>query len=498
VNILFVLSATFYVFSMLFIFSYALSQVHLLIQYKSKNSKKVNSDQQELQYFPSVTIQLPIYNERFVVERLIDSVCKINYPNEKLQIQVLDDSTDDSSTITLEKIKEWRKKGVDIVWEHRVDRSGFKAGALKKGLNDAKGELIAIFDSDFIPNEDFLLNTVRHFKDPKVGVVQTRWEHINREESILTKIQALALDAHFTIEQGGRNHYGAFINFNGTAGIWRKSCILDAGNWEADTLTEDLDLSYRAQLKGWKFIYKEAIGSPAELPSIMSAVKSQQYRWNKGGAEVARKALPTLFQSNFPFSVKMHGMFHLLNSSVFVAVLVAGISSFPLAHYISINTEWQGMLRIGILFLILTAVLGINFYTGFKKCGNGNLLGFLIQFPVFLCMSMGLAVHNSIAVLEGLAGKKTPFIRTPKAGNTLLGQNSYFKSEISESTWIELSLGWYFTFAIVWGVLNGFYAFLLFHAMLAIGFFSIAGITILHDLKLRKALIKYSTHPNSN
>jgi len=497
VNILFYLSAIIYVISMLFIFSYALTQSHLLFNYFARKRKTLSACEADLNNLPIVTIQLPIYNEKFVIPRLIDCICRINYPLHKLEIQVLDDSTDDSRAIAAQKVMQWQEKGIDIKLIHRRDRSGFKAGALKYGLDEAKGELIAIFDSDFIPNEDFLLKTVGYFTDPQTGVVQTRWEHINRNESILTKIQALALDAHFTVEQGGRNHFGAFINFNGTAGIWRKSCILDAGNWEADTLTEDLDLSYRAQLMGWKIIYREDIGSPAELPSIMSAVKSQQYRWNKGGAEVARKMIGSIFQSAQPLPIKIHGVFHLLNSSVFVAVLLAGITSFPLAYGVSMHPEYWTILPAGIFFLLMTLILGINFYTGYKRCAPGNFREFLIQFPVFLCMSMGLAVHNSIAVLEGFMGRKTPFIRTPKAGDSQLGQNKYLKSEITFSTWIELALGLYFLMAIIWSIYAGFYAFTLFHTMLAIGFLTISGTSIFHDEKLRRAYRKYDTSPNS-
>lgn len=466
--------------AMLFIFSYALVQLHLLYSYMNTLPEEAEGHMREEDY-PKVTIQLPVFNEKYVVERLIDHVCSIAYPIEKLEIQVLDDSTDESPDIALSRIKHWRDKGIDIIMVRRPDRVGFKAGALKYGLERAKGELIAIFDADFLPPIDFLMKTVSSFQDPKVGVVQTRWEHINRQDSLLTKIQAMALDAHFSIEQKGRNTYGAFINFNGTAGVWRKTCILDAGNWEADTLTEDLDLSYRAQLKGWKFIYKEDVGSPAELPPIMSAIKSQQYRWNKGGAEVAKKSIGNILRSSLPLSVKLHGIFHLLNSSVFVAILLGGIASVPLVQGFSNHPEWSFLLHLGALFLFMTVILTINYFIAFRKHGMGDLWQFLTVFPVFLSMSMGLALHNGMAVVEGFWGRKTPFIRTPKIGKSLWNQNKYLQHKIAPTTWMEILLGLFFGSAVAWGIWMEFYSFLLFHFMLAIGFLSIGLLTIFHS-----------------
>ena len=266
-----------YAGALFFIFLFSMGQLHLTWHYL-KGKKENNSPIPPISKFPRITIQLPIFNEKYVVERLIDSVAAIRYPSDKLEIQILDDSTDETVEITAAKVEEYGKKGIDIKHIRRDDRSGFKAGALQYGMEQAKGEFIAVFDADFLPNEDFLEKTIPHFQDNKIGVVQVRWGHVNRGYSTLTKMQAFGLDAHFTIEQSGRNHAGSFINFNGTAGVWRKSCIEDAGGWSADTLTEDLDLSYRAQLKGWKFAFLEGVIAPAELPVIMSAIKSQQYR----------------------------------------------------------------------------------------------------------------------------------------------------------------------------------------------------------------------------
>jgi cellulose synthase/poly-beta-1,6-N-acetylglucosamine synthase-like glycosyltransferase len=313
-----------YALSILLIFFYGLAQFNLLINYV-RNKKRIDRSAQfdfsNGDVYPSVTIQLPIYNEKYVVERLLTSIAALEYPREKLEIQVLDDSADDSVIDTANLILKLANTGLDIKHMTRSNRHGFKAGALKEGLIHAKGEFIVIFDADFVPQKNWILQTIPYFKDSKIGLVQTRWGHLNRNYSVLTKIQAFALDAHFTLEQVGRNSKAHFINFNGTAGVWRKTCILDAGNWESDTLTEDLDLSYRAQLKNWKFKYLEHIETPAELPAIISAARSQQFRWNKGGAENFSKIASRVLQSDtIGFKTKAHGILHLLNSSMFLAL----------------------------------------------------------------------------------------------------------------------------------------------------------------------------------
>ncbi|HPE82125.1 MAG TPA: glycosyltransferase family 2 protein, partial [Aequorivita sp.] len=301
---------TVYSIALLLIFMYALAQLNLLFNYLTARKGHKNSptfDFSKEVEIPKVTIQLPVYNELYVMQRLLDNIAQIDYPKDKLEIQVLDDSTDESFAQTAQHIRELQKTGLDIQHITRKNREGFKAGALKEGLKIAKGEYIAIFDADFLPKKDWLKNTVPYFKDPEIGVVQTRWSHLNRDYSILTRVQAFALDAHFTLEQVGRNSKGHFINFNGTAGVWRKECILDAGNWEGDTLTEDLDLSYRAQLKMWKFKYLEEVETPAELPMVISAARSQQFRWNKGGAENFQKMAWRVFKSHdVSFKTKLH------------------------------------------------------------------------------------------------------------------------------------------------------------------------------------------------
>ncbi|MGB5554163.1 MAG: cellulose synthase family protein, partial [Flavobacteriaceae bacterium] len=329
-----------YSVSLLLIFLYSLAQLNLLVNYlgnKRRNQTAPKFNLLDPREIPFVTIQLPVFNEEYVMDRLLENIAKIEYPKSKLEIQVLDDSTDESVIKTAQSIKELQETGLDIVHIRRENRQGYKAGALKEGLEIAKGEFIAIFDADFLPAPDWLKKTVIYFKDQEIGVVQTRWGHINRDYSILTRIQAFALDAHFTLEQVGRNSRGHFINFNGTAGIWRKECILDAGNWEGDTLTEDLDLSYRAQLKNWKFKYLEDVETPAELPVVISAARSQQFRWNKGGAENFRKSVWSVVSAkNISFKTKFHGVMHHLNSSMFLCVFLVALLSIP-AMYIKAN-----------------------------------------------------------------------------------------------------------------------------------------------------------------
>jgi cellulose synthase/poly-beta-1,6-N-acetylglucosamine synthase-like glycosyltransferase len=289
-----------YGLALLLLFLYNLGQLSLIITYlRTKQKREDNirtADSIPWGQLPLVTIQLPVYNERYVAERLIDSVAKLRYPLDKLEIQVLDDSTDETVDIIARRVAHFQTQGINIQHIRRPQRTGFKAGALAYGLNLSEAPFVAIFDADFVPDPDFLLKTIPNFADPKVGIVQTRWEHLNEDFSLITQLQAFGLNAHFTVEQSGRYAANLFANFNGTGGVWRRTAIDDAGGWHADTLTEDLDLSYRAQLRGWTFSYREDIGSPAELPVAMDALKSQQYRWMKGAAEVARKMYGTVFR----------------------------------------------------------------------------------------------------------------------------------------------------------------------------------------------------------
>jgi len=466
-----------YSLSLLYIFLFSLGQLHLTWIY-IQNQKIKKQIPAALKTFPLVTVQLPIFNEKYVVQRLLNAVSKFNYPKNCLEIQVLDDSTDETTDIIKRKVNELQVDGLNINLVHRTDRTGYKAGALAHGLDLAKGEFISIFDADFIPDPDFLIQTMPHFSDSRVGVVQTRWGHINKNYSILTRLQAFGLDAHFSIEQTARKAAGSFINFNGTCGVWRKQCIEDAGGWSADTLTEDLDLSYRAQLKGWEFKYREEIGTPGELPVIMPAIKSQQYRWNKGAAETARKNFGKVWQSALPLINKVHAFFHLFNSSVFVFLLVASVLSIPMLFIKQQHPEVAWLFHLGIVFLLGFFSITFFYWIATKRFyADSPGKTFLSLYPRFLIVSMGLSLHNGLAVLEGLIGRKTPFVRTPKFNVTdnkesWLG-NSYIKSRITGGAIMEGLLCLYFIFGIVAGVWLGDGGLIFFHLMLALGFGSV-------------------------
>lgn len=478
VKITFIIVLVVYALALLFIFQYSVTQAHLVYRYiKNRKKGKTLPAAAENSYFPLVTIQLPIYNELYVVERLIDSIASFDYPCEKLEIQVLDDSTDQTSDIIAKRVQFWKDKGIDILQVRRVNREGYKAGALKEGLRTAKGEFIAVFDADFLPSPDFLTKTISHFANKEVGMVQTRWEHINKNYSLLTNLQAFGLDAHFSVEQVGRNSGNCFINFNGTAGVWRKLCILDAGNWQADTLTEDLDLSYRAQLRNWQFIYLENVSSPAELPPVMSALKSQQYRWTKGGAEVARKHLVKVLRSDKSVTVKWHAAFHLLNSAVFLSVIICAILSVPLLFIKPYFPEFKQLFLYASFFLFSFVILAVLYWVSSANSRGSKLKSawyFMRTFPVFLSVMMGLSLHNAIAVLEGYFGKKTPFVRTPKfnivSNSDAWESNGYITRKINALTISEGLLSLYFLFAVLAAFYIKDYGLLPFHIMLTFGF----------------------------
>jgi len=472
-----------YGLALLLIFLYALAQMNLLYNYLK--AKKLPDTSEKFDFsnpgeIPYVTIQLPVYNEMYVMERLLDNISKMEYPKDKLEIQVLDDSTDESLGTTANQIKQLQQTGLDIKHIIRTNRIGFKAGALKEGLKTAKGEFIAIFDADFIPKKDWLKQTIPYFKNKKLGVVQTRWSHINRDYSLLTKVQAFALDAHFTLEQVGRNIQGHFMNFNGTAGVWRKACILDAGNWRADTLTEDLDLSYRAQLKHWEFKYLEHIDTPAELPVVMSAARSQQFRWNKGAAENFRKSFLKVVRSkDVILKTKIHAFFHLLNSTMFLNMFVLAVLSVPML-FIK-QHEVYNLYMLGLGFFVLSSVLFFLFYWHMYKTiyGNGikNFISYIGMFFTFFTIIMGFSLHNGIAALEGHLGKRSDFIRTPKFNiNTITDTwkgNKYLKTKPSFNTVFEGLLALYFGFGLYSSFTitqHGDFGFFALHLMAFLGF----------------------------
>jgi cellulose synthase/poly-beta-1,6-N-acetylglucosamine synthase-like glycosyltransferase len=451
-------------------------QFQLLYFYFKKTKSEVKHSKNKTTW-PSVTVQLPIYNEKYVINRLLDAIVALEYPKDKLEIQVLDDSTDETSDILKLRIDLLQKLGFDISHIQRTDRNGFKAGALSEGVSSAKGDYIAIFDADFVPNTNFLLETIPHFNDDKIGVVQTRWTHINQNYSLLTRLQAFQLNVHFTVEQKGRENGSCFLQFNGTAGVWRKETIKDAGGWQADTLTEDLDLSYRAQLKGWKIHFLVDTTSPAELPAEINGLKSQQFRWMKGGAETAKKMLPTVWKSDIGIFKKIHATSHLLASSVFVFIFLLGFFSVPLLFLF----KYLGF-DLGILSIFFTSLITVSivyYYANVKLAWKDEgkfkmIIKFVLIFPIFIALSMGLSLHNSIAVIQGFFGRKSDFIRTPKYGiqniKDTLKNRSYFNSEITLPTIFEGLLAFYFTTAFIFGVYLKVDYFLILHATLAFGY----------------------------
>ena len=422
---------------------------------------------------PRVTIQLPMFNERYVIERLIDAVCEIRYPREKLQIQVLDDSIDETQKIAADAVARKREQGFDIVYIHRDDRTGFKAGALEAGLKTATGEFVAVFDADFVPQPDFLERTIHFFTNEKVGMVQVRWEHRNREYSLLTRVQSILLDGHFVIEHTARNRSGRFFNFNGTAGIWRKSTIADAGGWQHDTITEDLDLSYRAQSKGWQFIYVNESTTPAEVPVEMVAFKTQQHRWAKGSIQVAKKVLPKLLKSRLPFKVKLEAWMHLTCNISYILMVILSLM-MPLTVEFRVKNSWMTSIWVDAIVFICASVSIMMFYLlAQKEARKQTFMQRLAYLPIVMSLGIGLSINNCRAVIEALVGYKTGFVRTPKYGVTKSGES--FKHvkygfKLNWQPWVETAMGIYFVWGIVHAIYLGAYASVPFLALFCTGY----------------------------
>jgi len=482
-----------YIFSLTILLIF--SSHGFIMLYYHKKYKKINPlPNKDEDFNKTISVQIPLFNEMYVAERIIDSVCELNYPKDLLEIQVLDDSTDETYDIVKKKVEEKKADGFDISHIHRTDRTGYKAGALKAGLEIAKGEFIAIFDADFIPKKSFLKKTMRYFSNDEIGMVQTRWEHLNEDYSVLTKVQALALDGHFVIEQSVRNKSGFFINFNGTGGIWRKECIFDAGNWNDDTITEDLDLSYRAQLRGWKFIYLRDFTTPAELPAEINALKAQQFRWTKGAIETSKKMLPLVWKSKLPLRVKLQSTFHLTNNIVFPFILLAGILNVPLI-FIKNAGPYDGFFNFMSIF-VLAFISSFLFYLYAQKDVRTDWRKRITLFPIFMAGSMGLAVNNSRAVFEGLMNRKSEFVRTPKFQvinkNDSIESNKYFKkTKVESSAFIELILALYCFIGVGASVYFGELAAIPFQLMFFFGFATVSGLSFKHSLlKSKKNHVK--------
>jgi cellulose synthase/poly-beta-1,6-N-acetylglucosamine synthase-like glycosyltransferase len=400
---------------------------------------------------PRVTVQLPMFNEQFVAARVIEQACRIDYPRDRLQIQVLDDSTDETQQIARDAVERMRALGHDITYVHRDNRIGYKAGALEEGTRLATGEFIAIFDADFLPAPNILQETIHYFTDERVGMVQSRWEHLNRNLSALTQAQAILLDGHFIIEHTARNRTGRFMSFNGTGGIWRKSAIEDAGGWQHDTLTEDLDLSYRAQLRNWKFVFLPNLASPAELPPEMNAFKAQQHRWTKGGAQTCIKLLPRVMCSNVNWRVKLESFFHLTSGVAYVLVVLLSLLLGPaLIGKLTLTKPQSSWV---LWYELLLFVIGFGSTTIFYVVSQHELLhGWwraVLFVPTLMAVGIGIAINNALAALDGFFGKTGEFVRTPKFGDSACSSREWRKRvggariKSNWKAWAELAMGLY-------------------------------------------------------
>jgi cellulose synthase/poly-beta-1,6-N-acetylglucosamine synthase-like glycosyltransferase len=444
------------------------------LYYKHKKNKTTEPVAHfQFDELPRVTVQLPIFNEQYVVDRLLDAVCRLDYPREKLDIQLLDDSTDETVEVARILVDRYAALGHPVTYLHRDNREGYKAGALAEGLKTAKGEFVAIFDADFVPPPDFLLKCIHHFTDPKVGMVQTRWTHINRNYSVLTEVEAILLDGHFVLEHSARSRSGVFFNFNGTAGMWRRSAIDEAGGWQHDTLTEDTDLSYRAQLKGWKFIYLQDVECPAELPVEMTAFKTQQARWAKGLIQVSKKILPKVLASDASRQVKIEAWYHLTANLSYPLMIVLSVLLMP-AMIIRFSQGWLQMVYIDLpLFMASTFSISSFYLVSQKELFPKSWLRSLLYLPLLMALGIGLTVTNTRAVLEALTGKQTAFARTPKyrveSKKDRVGAKKYRK-RLGWVPWLELLIGTYFALAVFYAIDNENYFTVPFLLLFVIGY----------------------------
>lgn len=434
---------------------YGMYRYEVIRNYLKHRKKLPQGPPAQFEILPRVTVQLPLYNERYVVERLLDSVIQLEYPRDRLQIQVLDDSTDETHPFTQALVARLRAEGHPIEYHHRDNREGFKAGALQEGLKTATGELIAIFDADFVPPRDFLMRTVHFFTDPKVGVVQTRWSYLNRNYNVLTEVEAILLDGHFVLEHVARCGRGLFFNFNGTAGVLRRQMIEDAGGWEHDTLTEDCDLSYRAQLKGWKFLYLPGLDCPSELPVEMHAFQVQQSRWAKGLVQVAKKLLPRILRAPIPWRHKVEAFFHLTPNISYPLMMVVSALLVPVMIVRFYMGWWQmALIDLPLIFASFCSIIAFYLFAE-RELDRRHWKRAIWMMPALLAVGVALAVINTRAVIEALLGIKSSFVRTAKyaiAGNRVrIGETKYRR----KSGWlpfIELGIGTYFLVMIFWAI----------------------------------------------
>jgi cellulose synthase/poly-beta-1,6-N-acetylglucosamine synthase-like glycosyltransferase len=453
--------------------SYGLHRYTLVYLYYKKKKNKTAEPAEKFAQLPRVTVQLPIFNEQYVVDRLLQAICRLEYPRDRLDIQLLDDSTDETVNVARGLVEHYAGQGHPITYIHRTNREGYKAGALHEGLKSATGELVAIFDADFVPPPDFLLRTIHHFTDPKVGMVQTRWTHINRNYSFLTEVEAILLDGHFVLEHSGRARSNLFFNFNGTAGVWRRQAIEDAGGWQHDTLTEDTDLSYRAQLKGWKFVYRQDIECPAELPVEMTAFKTQQARWAKGLIQTGKKILPRVLKSDQPFRVKLEACYHLTANLSYPLMVVLSVLLLP-AMVIRFYQGWFQMLYIDIpLFLASTFSISSFYLVSQRELFPRTWPRAILYLPFLMALGIGLTVTNTRAVLEALVGKQTAFARTPKyrvVSKTDKAQATKYRKRLGWVPWVELLIGSYFAMTVYYALQNENYLTVPFLLLFVVGY----------------------------
>jgi cellulose synthase/poly-beta-1,6-N-acetylglucosamine synthase-like glycosyltransferase len=453
--------------------SYGVHRYILVYLYYKHRNKRTTDPPGHFSDLPRVTVQLPIFNERFVVERLLDAICRMNYPPDKLDIQVLDDSTDETQAVARDLVERYATRGCPISYHHRSNREGYKAGALAEGMQTSKGEFIAIFDADFVPSEDFLLRTIHHFTEPGIGMVQTRWTHINRHYSFLTEVEAILLDGHFVLEHSGRACSDLFFNFNGTAGVWRRSAIEQAGGWQHDTLTEDTDLSYRAQLKGWKFVYLQDVECPAELPVEMTAFKTQQARWAKGLIQTGKKILPQVLKSDQPFHVKFEAWYHMTANISYPLMIVLSVLLLP-AMIIRFYQGWFQMLYIDLpLFMASTFSISSFYLVSQRELFPRRWPRAILYLPFLMALGIGLTITNTIAVLEALVGKQTAFARTPKyhvESKKDKIRASKYRRRLGWVPWVELLIGAYFALTVYYALDNENYITVPFLILFVVGY----------------------------
>jgi cellulose synthase/poly-beta-1,6-N-acetylglucosamine synthase-like glycosyltransferase len=492
-------------FIVLFILAvYGLHRYWLVYDYY-KYAKNTPGPPPEIKTWPRVTVQLPIFNERYVIERLVEAISRFDYPRDLLDIQVLDDSTDETQQVARACVERFAAQGLHISHIHRTNRAGFKAGALENGLKTARGEFVAIFDADFQPSPDFLRLSIPYFQDPKIGMVQARWTYLNRDYSLLTQVETILLDGHFVVEHGARSRRGTFFNFNGTAGVWRRQTIADAGGWQHDTLTEDTDLSYRAQLKGWRFLYLPQIECASELPVDMNGFKTQQARWAKGLMQTAKKILPRVMRSDAPLYIKAEAFFHLTANVSYPLMILLSTMLLPAM----IVRFYQGLMQVVVidlpLFLASSCSISSFYLVAQKELRPKTWWRTLVYMPFVMATGIGISVRNAQGVIEAIIGKKTEFARTPKY--KIEGKSGSFlkKSYKNKAGWIpyaEVSLGFYFILTVLYAILNETYATVPFLLLFVWGYlytgFMSLGQTYLANLRLGMDLHSSEMHAASS